>query len=737
MSDKDVLADAKEAFEKANDAEADQRIAMLDDLKFVKLGEQWDDYAVQQRKREGRPCLTINRLPAFCKQVTNDARQNRPAIKCHPVGDKADRETAEILDGLIRNIEYTSNADVAYDTALDFSVTCGLGYIVVRTDYANDDSFDLDISIDRVSNPFTVYGDPRSTAADSSDWNTAFITDMMSVKEFKAKYPGADESNWDAIKDQANLLWFQDDSIRIAEYWTRDEAPTTLLKLSDGSLMMEPEFIKLKDVLQIQGITVNGTRDTKTFKVTQRIVTGAEVLETNKWQGKYIPIVPVYGEEVNIEGKRTWMSLIRHSKDAQRNFNYWRSAATELVALAPKMPFIGPQGAFNTDSKKWATANQLSHAYIEYDGPIAPQRQGYAGVPAGAMQEALNSADDMKSIMGIYDASLGARSNETSGRAIMARQREGDVSTFDYIDNLSRAIRHVGRICVDLIPKVYDVPRIVRCIKEDGSNYSVPINQPVIPGQTQPGQPPKFEQLPQDYQQEIHGLTKVFDLAAGKYDVTCEAGPSFTSRREEASQQMMEFIRVFPQAAPFVGDLLAKNLDWPGSDDIAKRLQSMLPPQAQGDKPPQLVQAEEAINQLKQQLGQATQALNEKQTEAQLKMQEIQVKKFDAETKRIALTKQDAPGAPPEDHTFEAWKLHQEQAGDEKLKLMEIAGQMLMKEAAPEPMEAEGQESLEPSTSEMLLQAMQTVQQLTQTLASPKQFLKDDTGRIVGVSHVQ
>ena len=704
MADKDDLKDDLEAFKRSAEAESEQRREALDMLKFVKLGEQWPSDVKSQRELEGRPCLVINRLPAFGKQVTNDARQNRPMIKTHPVGDKADRETAEILNGLIRNIEYTSNADVAYDTALDFAVNCGIGYTMVNIDYANADNFDKDIKIERVDNPFAIYGDPDSKAADSSDWNRAFVISKMTKDDFERKWPDAKSEGFD--KTDANSGWFEDDRIQVAESWSRFLVPSTLIKLSDGSIMAEPEFLKLKDILDVQGVTVLGTRQTQLHKVVQRIITGVEVLETNDWAGRYIPIVPCYGDEVNVDGKRSFQSLFHFAKDAQRNYNYHRSMITELGALAPKTPFIGPIDAFQTDIDKWNTANNQAHSFIGYDGPIAPQRQGFAGPPPGVMQEALAASDDMKTIMGLYDASLGARSNETSGRAILARQREGDVSTFNFIDNQARMIRHLGVILVDLIPKVYNVPRIVRVIKEDGTNYSVPVNQPVqvIQAPPQPGKPniPQYQPVPQggmpqgmpqgpmppqmsdDQRNEMAGLIKTFDLAAGKYDVTCESGPSFTTRREEAAAQMMQFVQAFPQAAPVIGDLIAKSLDWPGADDIAKRLQSMLPPQAQdGAKPPQLMQAEQAIQQLQQQiqqmggqLQQASQQLNDKQgdmqikqgelqlkaqemqlkaRELELKAQDSQVKMVDAETKRMQA--QMVTPETPTDNSFEAWKL--------------------------------------------------------------------------------
>lgn len=605
MSDKDILKDAQESFQRKTEAEAKNRTAWLDDMRFARLGEQWPANVKRQREIDGRPCLTINRLPSFIRQVTNDARQNRPSIKCHPVGDGADQETAEILNGLIRNIEYTSNADVAYDTALDHAVTGGFGYFRISTDYASDDVFEQDILIERIANPLSVYGDERSTAADSSDWNDAFVTQMFTDAEFEKKWgKKTTKADWRADSHDKNPLWFSETGIRVAEWWTRDDVPATLIKLSDGMVMLEEEYLKCKDLCDALGITVAGTRPTTTKRVRQQILTGAEVLETNAWAGRYIPIIPVYGDEVMIEGERTWVSLVRFAKDPQQMLNYWRSASTELVALAPKAPWIGPRGAFNTSADKWATANSINHAYIEYDGSVSPQRQPFTGPPAGALQEALNASDDMKSIMGIYDASLGARSNETSGRAIMARQREGDVSTFNFIDNLSRAIRHAGRVIVDLIPHVYNTERMIRVIHDDETVENVPVNQPVPQG-------PNPKQM-QDMREDAQGMVKIFDLTTGKYDVTCEAGPSFTTKREEASAQMIEFIRAYPNAAPLVGDLLAKNLDWPGADDIADRLKAMLPPQINGPDPQvqamqqQMQQmdahAREAVAQLKQQV---------------------------------------------------------------------------------------------------------------------------------------
>jgi hypothetical protein len=350
--DKDILDQAKDDFKRAHDAEAAQRKESQEDLEFAVLGKQWPQEVMSQREQEGRPCLTINRLPAFLRQVTNDSRLNRPGIIVKPTGDGANEYTARIQNDLIRNIWNASQGDTVCDTALDFAATMGFGYMIVRVDYTSYDSFDQDICLERVANPFSVYGDPDSTEATSIDWNRAFVADWYSKAKFKAK-----GWKWSDIKpnsfegDDKDALWYDGERVRVAEYWTRSEVDTELVKLSDGKIMQADEVEKIQDILAVQGVGIVGTRPTKTFKVKQRIITGSEVIEETDWLGRYIPIVPMYGEEWNINGKRHFISLVRRAKDSQRMFNYWRTASTELVALAPKAPFIGVVGQFNTDAE--------------------------------------------------------------------------------------------------------------------------------------------------------------------------------------------------------------------------------------------------------------------------------------------------------------------------------------------------------------------------------------------------
>lgn len=709
--EKDKIKDDLEDFAACVDAEDKQRKQSQDDLEFALLEKQWHDDDVSQRQTEGRPCLTINRLPAFGKQVLNDAKINKAAINVKPVGGGADKLTADIQSDLIRNIETQSQSDQVYDTAFQFAIYGGFGYFRVNVDYLSEDEWDQDIFLERVPNPFSVYGDYESKEATSIDWNRAYVTDWYTKAAFESKW-GKDRKagSFEIGSGDYDANWFKDKRIRVAERWIREEVPTKLLKISGGAVMFESVWLKNQEDFLAQGLEVLGERDSKTHKVKQRLITGTDVLEESDWLGKYIPIIPMYGEEINVNGKRYFVSLIHRAKDSQRLYNYQRTLSAELGGLQPKAPWMGPVGMFATDNAKWANANRVAYPYLEYDvvqdQPQAiPSRIPFAGPPAGAMQEAMMASDDMKAVMGMYDASLGARSNETSGRAIIARQREGDTSTYDFIKNRNIAVEHGGRVILDLIPRLYTTERILRCVQEDGSTYTVPVNQPVaqeqeiermramamgpaMPQAMQPGMPqqgpgmgvptppqatpeqatqgpPKFvpvppeldQQLPPQMLEKLKAATRVFDLTTGKYDVMVVAGPGFNTRREEAATQMMEFIRVFPQSAPLIGDLLAKNLDWPGAEQVAERLKAMLPPQASGQINPMVQQlqqmlqkqdgqAKQAIGQLQQQIAEMQRQLKDKGGDLQLKAEELRKEWFEAETARLQVTKPEAQQAP-------------------------------------------------------------------------------------------
>lgn len=621
----EILARAKKDWTRCEDRWAKNRLHYVDDIRFARLGEQWDEAYKRARTDAGRPSLTINRLPPFIRQVVNDARQNKPSIKVLPQDSGADPEVAEIYSGLIRNIENSSDADVAYDTALECAASGGFGFFRLNTAYADDRSFNQDIVFERIANPLAVYPDPDTQAADSSDWDICFIADWMSKRAFRKRY-GTDEQPVNFETPDWDGGWKDGESVLVAEYWVRKKVEKRLLALTTGDVVVEGEYEPEEYLDGVTGLPAEVDPEIEPRVIIEHEVycyklTGDRVLETTRWPGKYIPVIPVYGEEVNLEGERFFRSLIRDAKDAQVLYNVSRTASAEFIAMAPKAPFVVEEGSV-VDPDKWTQANVQNYAYLEYKaGRNAPQRQAFPSPPTGPLQEALTSSDEMKTIIGIYDAGMGARSNETSGRAIMARQRESDTSTFHFIDNLSRAIRHAGRIIIDLIPHIYTPGRVIRILGEDGTPDRVPV-----------GTPEQMEQARQAQMmmqaEQVESVQKIYALGMGKYDLTVTVGPAFNSRREEAATQMIELIRAYPDAAPLIGDLLAKNLDWPGAEKIAERFEAMQSAQSQPQAP--VIEQPDPAQMAKAQIDQFN-----AQVKAQQGQQKLEIDAFKAETDRM------------------------------------------------------------------------------------------------------
>jgi hypothetical protein len=610
-----LLDHAKECFKQASEAESSIRNDALDDLKFFE-GEQWDDAIKRARQMDQRPCLTINRLPQFVRQITNEQRQNRPSVQVNPVDDGADVETAEIIQGLIRHIEYDSGADSAYDTAFFGAACFSFGYWRVTTEYSDPLSFEQDIKIKRIRNPFTVYYDPHAKEADFSDAEWAFVVETMGKETFRKLYPDAELSqmeDWTSVGDG----WVDESACRVAEYFWKDREPAKIIQTVTGEVMEKDEFNKVCDELGIsveqRKSLIQAERDTELTKIKWAKINGIEVLEETEWAGRWIPIVKVVGDEFDIDGKLVLKGIVRDAKEPQRQFNFMKSAATEAIALAPKAPFVAAEGQLEGREREWGAANQKSFAFLQYkqvslNGTPAPPPQRMNAEPAiqaitAAMME---SADDLKAVTGIYDASLGAQGNETSGKAILARQQQAQGANFHYLDNLTRAMRHTGRILLDLIPKIYDTPRVIRIIGEDGSPDMAAIGQQ--------------DQITPDQAKKWETYKKIYDLGLGKYDVTVSTGPSYQSRRQEAVSSMLDLIKADPQVLQIAGDLLVKNMDWPGSQDIAKRLKLMLPPaiqQAENNESTMPPEAQQAIAQLTQQSQQLQQQLQQAQQDLQ------------------------------------------------------------------------------------------------------------------------
>jgi len=585
-------------FNRAESSESRNRQQAVEDLRF-KGGDQWPEAIRAARTIENRPCLTINKMKTFVHQITNDQRQNRPAINVSPVGDKSDPETAKMLKGLIRQIERQSNADVAYDTAFDNAVSNGWGYWRVLTDYEDDDTFDQVIKIGRIRNPFRVYLDPDSTEPDGSDAKWGFISDLIPREEFKEMFPDADPMPWEegGIGDEYKN-WSTQSHIRIAEYFCVETEVRKLIALANGHVGFEDELHEsLKDSER------DNEREVQVRKIKWYKLTAKQVLEENDWVGKWIPIVKVIGDEADVEGKSSYAGLIRDAKDAQRMYNFWVTSETELIALAPKAPWVMEEGQIEGHEQRWKEANNKSLPYLLYKGvnlagkpAPPPQRQQFAGPPAGVVQAKISAAQDMQATTGIrFDATLQERTYDESGRALRELKRTGDLGNFHYVDNLSRSLKHTGRILIDLIPKLYDTPRILTILREDGSEERVKIDpslgKPHAQTQTSDGR-----------------MQRLYNPKLGDYDIAVTVGPSFATKRAEAADSMLAFMKAVPQSGPLIGDLIAKNMDWPGAEEIGSRLASMLPPHMLDKKLDQLPpEAKALVSSLMQQMQQLKQ----------------------------------------------------------------------------------------------------------------------------------
>ena len=657
----DILATARSRLDLAVSALSESREDEIDDLKFYAGSPdnhwQWPADvlatrgAVQGQTINARPCLTINKLPQHVRQVTNDQRQNRPGAKVIPVDDKADVQVADIFNGMIRHIEYISDADVAYDTACENQVSYGEGYLRLLTEYCDDNTFDQDIKIGRVRNSFSVYMDPTIQDPTGADAQYCFITEDITKDEYTRLYPDAAPITTLqslGVGDQSISNWLNEDTIRIADYYYIDYDRTTL-NLYPGNATAFEGTAEDTQLRAMYG-KPKRTRESDRPRVKYCKINGYEILEEREWAGKWIPVIRIVGNEFEVDGRLYVSGLVRNAKDAQRMYNYWVSQEAEMLALAPKAPFIGYGGQFEGYEEKWKTANTNNWPYLEINPDVTdgqgavlplPQRAQPPMASSGLLQAKSGASEDIKSTTGQYNASLGMGSNERSGKAILARQREGDVGTYHYGDNLARGVRHVARQLVDLIPKIYDTQRIARIIGEDGETKMVKIN----PDQEQP-----VNKIVDDQGIVIE---KIYNPGVGKYDVVATTGPGYATKRQEALEAMAQLLQGNPQLWQVAGDLFVKNMDWPGAQEMAKRFAKTIDPKlmSDADENPELQAAQQQMEAMGQEMEQMHQMITNigKSFESQTLQNEhfkTDLQAYDAETKRLTALSNAASNAP-------------------------------------------------------------------------------------------
>lgn len=602
----DLLEEAQVRFKLASDAETENRAESVRDLQFGN-GEQWPTNIKRDRELDNRPCLTINITDAIARRIINQCRENRPRIKCHPVGDGADVKTAKVIDGMIRHIENISSADHAYDTAVEGAIRGGWGYWRVSTEYLDEKSFDQEIKIERIRNQFTVYLDPAHQQADGSDANWGFVTTMLRRKDAAvrlSKYGNVSEWTYRGNGDDVPS-WANKEEIRLAEYFKVEFTADTLYLMNDGTTCLKSQLPSdASSAIYRIATDANGkpqqSRPTMRRKVMWHLIAGNRVLESREWPGKWIPIVPCYGRELDLNGKLYRKGMIRDMRDPAQMYNYWATTETETVALAPKAPWLIAEGQMNGHEDVWNNANRRSYSALPYKPMVdengnavpAPQRQPGVPVPEGVINAKQGIKTDFLAVAGMpQEPGQDEQGVVVSGVAIRKRQGISDISHYDFYDNQMRALKHTGRIMLDLIPKIYDTQRMQRIIREDGLPESVTLNEKQLDPETQ----------------AIINVKN--NMQVGRYEVVMDAGPAYQTKREESAEVMMQLLTtpLGEKVANAADDLIIREMDFPNASDIADRL-AALNPLSQIDKdsdiPPKV---QMFIMGLQQQLKQAQQ----------------------------------------------------------------------------------------------------------------------------------
>lgn len=603
-SDKETIDVARRRFKLCVEAESDHRSEELDDLKFL-TGEQWPTNIKEQRNIDKRPCLTINMIPQFEHQVVNDQLQNPSSIQVSPTGGGATVETAEVQEGMIRHIEQNSRADIAYANGLRGAVRTGLGYWRLLTQYADPMSFQQEIIIGQIKDRMSVYFDPFSELPDGSDGNFGFIFDRLSKDEYNSEFPKSKLSlmgDWKSLGDDGPE-WVHSGGCIVAEYYYKIWVPETIcLLIGDGVPNGQATYLKRKLPEKLpDGVKIKSERETLIPKIKWVKMNGIEVLDKTNIPGQWIPIIPVIGDEVIVDGMKKRSGLIRNAKDAQRQRNYWETAMTEMVALAPKVPYIGAAGAFEGHEDKWQTSNTKNHSYLEFndkgeDGSQiqAPVRQS-VDIPVGAFTQGIQISDsNLKGTTGIYDPTVGRGTSDQSGKAIQRLNNQSQTSNFHFADNMAKSKRHTGRIILSWLPEIYDTAQVVRIIKPDGEVEMVQINQ-------------LFGDKNKD---EGHFLD------VGTYDSVVSTGPSYQTKRQETLAAQLDLVRAYPQLMNVIGDYLIANMDCPGAKEMAERMKKSLPPALTADDPstplpPQVQQKLSQYSQMTQAMSQEIHKLSQ------------------------------------------------------------------------------------------------------------------------------
>ncbi len=642
-----IIAEARKRWQRCADAEQEQRTAILLAKQF-RGGAQWPEAIKNAREGKGasipgqppmpaRPCLVVDRLSQPVRQISNIIKQASFGFDVMPNGQGADEETAEIFKGILRRVQNESRGESPIEWAADGAIEGGIGWFRLRTDYVHEtwtgdpsdpEVFDQEVKLERITNNLTVYCDPSASKPTRSDAQYMFVVEDLDRDEFERRWPKADLRGLEEFQSTGDMQgWVGDDTIRIAEYWRVTYTDRTFHQHDDGSIVEGGE-------------APTGTKQTRVMRtpiVTGSKINACEELETWEWAGSRIPVIPILGEELNIDGKPVLRGVITEGMDAQRMVNYTYSGAMEIFALGSKSPYIVAAGQIDNYKEIWQTANVYNYSSLPYD-PVsiagtlvdAPHRDTAEAPIQAAVMLMQTSEEAIKATTSTGDASLGSiNPTAHSGRAIQALQGQSDLANSNYPDNVRRALIYAAQLMVEVIPKITRKGQILHVMGLDDEPDQVMVGQPYqkgpngIPQASPPEVTPELAQLSQ-------GLHTFYDLNHGTYAVTVTMGKATATKREEGAAALGELIpHLPPEMAAVATPDYVEQLSFPGAHKIAEKLRKTLPPQLQdqpeGGAAPLPPQVQAQLQQLGQQLQQAQLFIQTKQAEQQGMLQKAQM----------------------------------------------------------------------------------------------------------------
>lgn len=569
-----LLARARQFYDDGVGAFEENRRMHSEDLNFIYNSEamgQWDPVVLEARR--GKPCYTFNRVIGSVNIVVSDMRQVKPSGKVRPASNGAKEAVADILGGMCRSIELQSRADSIYKGQYKYAVAGGFGawrvMPVYQTEGAKEGAFNQVLRIIDIPNPQSVIWDPECNDPTAGDAMKCMVSDRISRDKFMSLYRGNPGVSFNFSRDSYG--WFTDKEVRVVEYFEKIPTQVKIALMSDGTVQTYDAKLKaLEKHLDDHGLTwensqtvrVVRTRDSIEWKVLWMKMDGTQVLEGPVvYDWKRIPVIRCPGRYVNIEGRKKLQGMVRHAKDAQRTYNSRCSDMIERSVLVPKAPYLVTANMIKGFEVEWAQANTASRPYLPFNVdkeaakagiPIVPTRAQPIDMPQGAMALAQQALADIQATLGMFDPALGnaEQMNRVSGTALVQHTSRSDLGTFEFKDGYGAALQLTWEICIDMIPKVYDTKQVVRIIGEDMIEKLVPINHDIA------GNP--------------HELLN--DLSEGTFDCTVTIGPDYQTQRQETLQTLIDAAKTIPSVAQLCGDLLAKNIDSPDAQEMARRL---------------------------------------------------------------------------------------------------------------------------------------------------------------------